>query len=186
MEMEESKKHFELEMNKARVDKKEVEEVNKVVGELRTENEEMKKLWSDVVVAKSIERSRGEEENATISAGNLEREDRKLKAEVSEAMDRENRKKNLIIMGLPEAVEGTAEEDDAGKVKILLTGLLDGEPVRIGLVERIGTNPGKDKPRPLRVTIEYHVARRNLLLRAKKLKEGPDTKKIFIVPDLTR
>ena len=114
------------------------------------------------------------------------RDDLRFKADISEEMDRVNRKKNLIIMGFPETVEGREGEDDDGRLRLLLKQLMDGEPVRIGTVERFGKETGTGKPRPVRIVIENQMVRRNILLKAKRLKERSDTKDVYIVPDLTR
>jgi len=183
-------------MQKEAVSKKEVGEMNSVVVGIRKENEELKQLWADVVIGNgnggvgsvavgnevgrenrlegSIEGNTGEENNV--------REVRKLKAEVTEAIDRENRKKNLIIMGLDEGTEETENESD--RISEIFKDLLEGAPVRIGGVERIGKQG--DKARHVKVTIEDNYARRKILAAAKNLKEKSVTKKVFIVPDLTR
>ena len=38
----------------------------------------------------------------------------------------------------------------------------------------------------MRIVIENHIVRRNILLKAKRLMEREDTKKVFIASDLTR
>jgi len=85
-------------------------------------------------------------------------------------------------MDLPDWKEGSGELEDDDRVRRVLCGLLD-VPVRISKVERIRTEPKTSKPRHIRVTIEDNVARRNVLLRTKKLKEGTETRTLYIVPD---
>ena len=160
--------------------KKEIDDMNMAVVEVRKENEGLRQLWSGVVENKS----KVEESKETTSAGAVSniREERKLKAEVAEVIDRENRKKNLIIMGLE---EGTNEEEsESEKVAEIFRELLEGVPVRLGTVERLGKKG--DKVRHIRVTIEDQYTRRKILAKAKNLKEKSATKKLFIVPDLTR
>ena len=81
--------------------------------------------------------------------------------------------------------EGTNEEEsESEKVAEIFRELLEGVPVRLGTVERLGKKG--DKVRHIRVTIEDQYTRRKILARAKNLKDKSATKKLFIVPDLTR
>lgn len=150
--------------------------MSKVMDEVKQESEGLKKMWTEVVSAgKDAAVFASEEANAVTG-------ERKIRVEVAEAVERENRKKNLVIKGIPEVSE--AEDNDF--VKEVIMDLLEGEPVRFVVVERVGRKGAVG--RPIRIRVEDFSARRRILMKAKTLKDRDDDKlkKIYIMPDLTR
>jgi hypothetical protein len=100
---------------------------------------------------------------------------------VVEEMEREKRRNNLVLMGVPE--EG---ENGEGReiVKDIISGLMPGVQVNFELVGRIGKKGVGT--RPVRIKVDDQSHRRKLLARAKDLKDKEGLDKIYIVPDLTR
>lgn len=107
---------------------------------------------------------------------------RAVREDVEEKLEIERRKENLVIHGVPET---DAERDIDTVTQILSLGLhLDftryvESMMRIGRVQT-------ERPRPLRLKLKSQNARKEILARAKNLKESEDYKRMFITPDLTR
>lgn len=105
-----------------------------------------------------------------------------VKEDVEEALEMERRKMNLVIHGVPET---DAEQDIEQVAEILGMGLhMDFERhvasmVRIGKLE-------DNKARPLRIVVKSLDGKKEILSRAKDLKEVEKYKRMFISPDLTR
>ena len=106
---------------------------------------------------------------------------------VDEYIDRERRKKNLIIYGLPE-LECTIEEQrrvsDKQQVSNLFSSEFDVSPDLIQKFIRLGI-PKPDKPRLLRVELGDFTTKKNVLRQATKLHTRTTWKKVYISPDLT-
>jgi len=89
---------------------------------------------------------------------------------------------NLIIHGVPEK---DAEQDIDQVTEILGTGLHMDYDRHISSVMRIG-KLDENKPRPIRIVIKSMDGKKEILSRAKDLKNVEDFKRMFISPDLTR
>ena len=104
-----------------------------------------------------------------------------------EMEERDRRKTNLILSGLPERSDGSVEERkkwDAEKVKSLFNSLSGLHHGTLASTFRIGKiNSGK--PRLLRVVCRDVDTKRALLQKAKDLRNMSDYKHVFINPDLT-
>jgi polyribonucleotide nucleotidyltransferase len=100
--------------------------------------------------------------------------------QVTEAMERDKRRKNIMIMGVPEQDEEKTKEF----VKVLLDDLLK-EEVEHTVVGRVGRVDGA-KVRPVRIIIEKADMKRNILKHASMLKAEPKYEKVYVSPDLTR
>ena len=106
---------------------------------------------------------------------------------LDEMKDRLRRKKGLVISGLPEPVEGSVNErKEADKIKIrsLLNDLCDQTDDSISRMHRIGRQQ-PDKPRLLRIVFRDEDDAKDVLYKAKELRNMPVYANIFINPDLT-
>jgi hypothetical protein len=198
-------KELELIVEKLKVEtgatKKEIQEskveVEKVWKEaLQKKEEDIKKSFAKVVkeddeVKKSfVEIVKEQEEQWNIKVHRKERDESKknevnmrkdIRMGVVEEMEREKRRNNLVLMGVPE--EG---KDGEGReiVADVISGLIQEAKVEFVLVGRIGKKGAGT--RPVRIRIEDQGHRRKLLGRAKDLKGMEGMDRIYIMPDLTR
>ena len=133
------------------------------------------------------------EEKIENKMGEIERKlvDR-LEKKTEEQEEREKRKNNIILVQLPESVKDVKEEreeDDIKMVHNILSKVTDIEKVEISNPIRIGAKRGpNEKPRLLKVTIESHEMKKEILRNYhKKLNSNVQdpSKKIFINPDPT-
>jgi hypothetical protein len=150
------------------------EEVKKEVVKLRLDGEDMSKKWSDILKEKSEENK-----DRVIPVRSLA-ENREIQVKVTEAMEREKRRNNLVILGMKETDNDEYKDDVEELIKELMGGLY----VKIQVGERIGRKDGK--ARPVRITVEDLRHRRNILRKAKELKNMEGKERIYITPDLTR
>ena len=115
------------------------------------------------------------------TSGNSLNQDREFQVRLTEAMERDKRKNNLVIMGLKENMD---EQETKKCIEDVFATIMDKEMTRFeakGRIGKIGT-----KCRPVRVEIEDYVYRRNLMKKANNLKDNKNYEKIFVSPDLTR
>ena len=106
---------------------------------------------------------------------------------MNEYFNRESRKQNLVIYGLPES-EGSNTSDqnmsDANAFSRLVSSQFKIENINIAKTTRLGRiNP--DKPRPLLVNLSDSSSRRYLLQNSKMLRGNPEYSKVYISPDLS-
>jgi nitrogen fixation/metabolism regulation signal transduction histidine kinase len=100
---------------------------------------------------------------------------------VVEELEREKRRSNLVLMGVPEEGEwGEGREI----VLDVVNGLVPEVNVEFVIIGRIGKKG--NAARPVRIRVEDQGHRRKLLSRAKELKGREGFQRIYIVPDLTR
>lgn len=106
-----------------------------------------------------------------------------VKEDVEESMEIERRKGNVVIHGVPEL---DAENDMESVLDVFEKGLhLDFER-HVERMHRIGKIV-EGKPRPVKVMLKTAVdGKKEILSRAKQLKDYEEYKRIFISPDLTR
>jgi hypothetical protein len=107
-------------------------------------------------------------------------------ATINELNEREKRKKNIIIYGIPESDKVVLTEkrtEDEQKIGEILTfiGKSDVKPV----YSRRLRSKDESKPGPILVELNDTSLRNPLLLAAKKLRTSDDHKQIYISPDLT-
>lgn len=118
----------------------------------------------------------------TVVKKEVKEELKTVKDDVNESIEIEKRKKNVVIHGIPET-DGERDVDVA--LEIFETGLrLDGgrhieRTMRIGRVR-------SEKPRPLRIQLHSEDGKKEILSRARNLKDNEKFKRMFITPDLTR
>jgi len=103
-----------------------------------------------------------------------------MQEQVYEALEREKRRLNLVIMGIKEEPEEEGIKTGMDLMKVL--GLEDA--VEVQVLGRIGRAGGK--PRPIRVKLANCENRRRVLLKAKMLKDTIGFESIYVCPDLTR
>src|ERR1700690_1361930 len=84
-------------------------------------------------------------------------------------------------MGIEEA---KSEQETREMIVAICDLLLDKDTIEFEIKGRIGIS--KDKCRPLRVEIPSAVARRQILRKARDLKNEPTFDKVYIAPDLTK
>jgi len=105
-----------------------------------------------------------------------------------EVEDRNRRRHNLIVSGIPEEEQGSVEERkeaDKTKVVTLMNDLYDDwDDDNVAHVHRIGINVSKG-PRLIRVICRGETVRHEILRRAKKLRNLPTHSHVYINPDLT-
>ncbi len=111
--------------------------------------------------------------------------------QVAEAMERDKRRNNLIIMGLVEERnehESEKKRNDCGYDRhyYYYRVVVDKEYyIEIEVKRRIG-KVNERSARSVRIKIESPAARRLILKKASTLKSNKKYEKIYVVPDLTR
>jgi len=105
---------------------------------------------------------------------------------VDEYMDRERRKLNLIVYGIPEASAPTGSERQTADLKSI-QGLVHSEFKITNLETTKCYRLGKqsNKQRPLLIKLSDSSTRRQILRNAKTLRNSSTYKNVFISPDLT-
>lgn len=106
---------------------------------------------------------------------------------LAEVENRERRRTNLIISGLPEKEGGSADErkeNDLTIVKSLLSKLDSSKDMTVSAVFRIGKLTSS-RPRLLKVVCSDAELKRSILSKSKDLRNLHQYKNIYINPDLT-
>jgi hypothetical protein len=158
----------------------EFEGVRKEVVEVGKDLKEQKGKYSEAL-KKGLNQEQVEADKGRKEVGNSANQEREFQMHLAEAMERDKRKSNLVIMGMKEEM---GEQEANQFITTMLSKLLDGEKVAFENKGRVGKEG--DKCRPVRVTIEETTCRRGIMKKAMKLKEEREYEKIFISPDLTR
>ena len=108
---------------------------------------------------------------------------KKVREDMEENLEIERRKGNLIFHGV---TESNAESDIDALERIFANGLHLDFSRHVVTAVRIGRQVVPDRPRPLKVQIKSADGKKEILVRARSLKETMSFKRIFITPDLTR
>jgi hypothetical protein len=124
-----------------------------------------------------------EDKWVTVAGKDKKKTDRTMQMEVAEALEREKRKDKIVVIGIEEETEGGPSDGET--VTDILDSLVTEYEVGFTVIGRIGKKVENGR-RPIRVMIEDQESRRRILGRAKMLKGWNDTKKIYVVPDMTR
>ena len=148
------------------------EELVSDVIEMKSELEALKLSFADVV--KGPVKASPSLTTTTVSL------DKHVKLELAEAMEREKRRCNLVIVGVQESPENEERE----RVKEILK-QCTGEEVEFKIVGRIGKIV-TGKSRLTRFSIVEDQVRKAILKGAKNLKEKDEYKDVYIMPDLTK
>jgi hypothetical protein len=93
---------------------------------------------------------------------------RELQVQVNEALQREKKRKNLVIMGLPEEKNDDGLQQKVQEIADKLVEEVD-RKIKVNIIGRIG-RAVKDKVRPVRISIEDTLDRTRILSRATRLK----------------
>ena len=103
---------------------------------------------------------------------------------MTEVMERDKRRNNLIIMGIEES---KTEQEVEDKIREMIAEVIDKETVEMVIKGRVGKINDKNC-RPVRVEMrgESPAARRLILKKASTLKKNKNFEKIYVVPDLSR
>ena len=112
---------------------------------------------------------------------------------LSEQREKEDRQCNLIFHNLPESEAGNIEDrksHDVDQVKSIFSNLevdytVISKPTRLG--KKMNTDDSKGRPRLLRVRVDDFNVKKQVLAKAKELKDERNSiwKKVYITPDLT-
>lgn len=108
---------------------------------------------------------------------------KELKDEMEESLEIECRKMNLVIHGLKDE---NGEVDVEEVIKLFDIGLKMDYERHVEKITRIGRTINEQKIRPLKMVLKSVDSRKEILARAKILKESEEFTKVFITPDLTR
>ena len=174
--------------------KVEVISMKKEMAEIRGQSAEVKKSFADIVAGEESRASALRElqkagcevqvEEAPRMGAGIGGSNRRLQMEMAEAIDRDKRRHNLLIMGIKEIAE--SGEDDTEKVREIVEAVVvNGAKVEFQVLGRIGKSGG-NRPRPVRIKVEEMGAKRLILMKAKGLKEVRGKESVYIVPDLTK
>ena len=104
-----------------------------------------------------------------------------------ESVDKQLRGTNLIFHGVPEKNSVELGSDDIDKIKNVIqkTGLTNMAGIDNIRIKRLGENQGdQDKPRPILVKVENHEIQKQLLMKAKQLKNQIGCSRIYIKKDM--
>ena len=99
---------------------------------------------------------------------------------MKEVSERDKRRMNVVVMGVPEV----DEENDKVVIDSVIKELVEEMHIECEVGGRIGKK--SDKMRPLRVKLTELSDKRRILSRAKNLKNKIGMEKFYIVPDLTQ
>lgn len=106
-----------------------------------------------------------------------------VRVEIEENREIERRKGNIIMFGVPET---DAEQDIDTVDNIFANGLHLDATRHVSKMMRLGRHLSADRPRPLRIELKTLESKKEILIRAKSLKETAAYKRMFIAPDLTK
>ena len=166
-----------------------IEELRKTVDKTYAEvlegvKQDVKEIKGDLQTvqgrsyADSLITGKGQEVDGVKPQDNKQR--RNMQEQVFEAMEREKRRLNIVIMGVKEGTEDKDKEMVMELMKVL--GLEDADEVQVmGRIGKVGV-----KPRLIRIKLVNWENRRKVMLRAKQLKDSLGFEHVYICPDLTR
>ena len=143
---------------------------------LEAQADQLKSMSSvvDTAVDRGI-RSYSEIVSRTIENATPDLSEKKLKKVVQEAVNDEDRSKNVVVFGLAEE----SSEDLNGKITALFEGIEEKpsfEAVRVGKVS-------DNNIRPVKVLLRNSDSVHQILVKAKKLRTTQDYRKVYISPD---
>src|SRR3989442_15652517 len=142
---------------------------------MKDEIKDIRKTYSDMVQGNSAS-------GADTVANSLNIPNRTIKVEVSEVMEREKRKNNLVILGIEETNDEFATKE---KLKNIINAL-GADENKIKYYGRVGRVGQGTKARIVRVTCEDAETKRNFLKSANKLKTMEGFANVYVALDLTK
>lgn len=152
----------------------EQEVVDDKIDKLKEELTELKQTYSSMVRVNNRE----ETNNSNV----INPSSRSVQLEVSEAMEREKRKNNLVIFGIEETNDENLTKDKVKEI-VIAVGL---EESKIQYFGRVGRNLSGTKTRVVRVVCSDLEVKRKFLKEASKLKGLQGYNKVYVSPDLTK
>jgi len=156
--------------NEWRKMREELRQLREKKGGSNQEEEEFVKLQKDVCEMRTEIESKV---NSSVKS---------VKEDFEETLEIERRKNNIVIHGV---TEEDAEKDVEEVADIFASGLCLDFVRHVDKVVRIGRYVD-GKKRPVRLTLKSFESRKEILTRAKQLKDIEKFKRMFITPDLTR
>ena len=159
----------------------ELEGVKKEVVEVGKDISEQKAKYLEVIRQGLSKEQLEADKGIAANKDNAMKQDREFQVRLTEAMERDKRKNNVVVMGVD---EGMGDNEARKYVEEMFATIMEKEVTSLdwkGRIGRVGS-----KCRPIRVGIEDHVYRRTLMKKARSLRDSKEYEKIFISPDLTR
>jgi len=170
-------------IKKEAVIKKEVDDMSAAVVGVRKENEDLRKLWTEVVESKGQVNERkevGERNTNNVT----EIVDHRVAEKLKEEEDKKSRKDKLLIFGLEEDRGVDTQARDIIKAKDILRYLKHDDEVLVRTI-RIGKHR-ETGSRPLLVTVKDEATKWQIIGRAKALRDDESWKSVYITLDLTK
>lgn len=157
-----------------------LEALRQEVGGIKTEMTNKVESYADMVRDKG--KLAGAETAGGTKVANVASGGKVLQMQVAEALDQENRKCNVMLMGV---VEGNGEDSAKEVVDTVLKvlGVAKEEVEYIGRVGKKGSS--QFHRRPIRVKVASSETRRLMFLRAAKLRDETAVREVFVTPDYT-
>ena len=163
-----------MDEKKKEENKTEAKVAEELVG-LKLQLGELKTKYSDVVRVNGME---GAIVVNSHQATTLEA----IKSDVSEFMEREKRKNNLVIFGVDETND---ENTTRNKISDLVN-VIGVDASKVKYFGRVGRITSSNKARVVRVVCEDAEVRRSMLKGSNKLRNEQGYERIYVSPDLTK
>ena len=175
-EIVELKKEFkEFVREKQQNEEKDSEKVEGKIDEIKEEISEIKRSYSEMAQG-------GNQAGLVMPRGITNTPNRIIKVEVSELMERDKRKNNLVIFGIEET-----NDENATKVKINeITRAVGLDENKIKYFGRVGRLVAGAKPRIVRVVCEDAETKRRFLKESNRLKTMEGFANTYVAIDLTK
>lgn len=162
------------EIEEFKKDKSVLQDVKSAVENLKIDKIEVKKSFVEIMQEEKVK----ELELSKKDAGG---EDRRIKMEVAEAMERSKRRDKIIIKGITEEGSPSEEKD---KLDEILKVLIPEREVEYTNMGRIGIKRGSIV-RPIRLLVSDDGHRRMMLTRGSRLRDKAGLERVYVCPDLT-
>ena len=171
-----------------------IDDLYEKIKKLEESNKEL--VNKNVELTKELNEIKGKSQStinvsswANVVGRNIKKTEEQLvvvNAAINEQRDRDKRKKNVLIFGLPESNANAAPIDRNTEDKEKVEKLFDdiNSSTKPSFVKRLRSR-NQDKPGPLLVVLSDQSERNPLLISAKKLRNLQQYKSVYISPDLT-
>src|SRR2546425_2484360 len=160
---------------KEQKEEKESEKVEGQFDEIKTEIKNIRKSYSDTLVS-------GNAVTGELVRSNTTAQNRDIKVEVSELLERDKRKNNLVIFGIEETNDEFVTKDKVKEI-VRAVGL---EENKIKYFGRVGRMVPGAKPRIVRVVCEDSETKRKFLKESNRLKSMEGFANKYVAMDLTK
>ena len=152
-------------------------------GTLDVEKQQGSSTIPNWVTVASRAVARVEEKNVTRPTHQIE----VINSVTNEQVERERRKKNVVVFGVPVSGNKTQEKqenDDKGFIERTFRALKI-DVKKIKFIRRFRSNPTNNRPPPILIQLSSENDRQIVLSAAKDLRKLSEYKDVFINPDLT-